>query len=126
MPERSGKRRADIRVRQCVARRLSAVLPAPAWPLTALQLDDDSARELGTRVKAVRPTLVPGAVGLTALATTSTGPIAFLSAPLTHRRTGANASPVLPAGLTDPVLVLTAGLIGQVAFNTRFAGAVPS
>ncbi|MEU6146907.1 iron chelate uptake ABC transporter family permease subunit [Streptomyces sp. NPDC047081] len=102
---------------------LSAVLLALDRPLTALQLGDDSARALGTRVETVRLALVLGAVGLTALATAATGPIAFvafLSGPVAHRLTGANGSPLLPAALTGAVLVLAADLIGQFAFDTRF------
>ncbi|NNN35627.1 iron chelate uptake ABC transporter family permease subunit [Streptomyces sp. S3(2020)] len=102
---------------------LSAVLLALDRPLTALQLGDDTARALGTRVEAVRLALVLGAVGLTALATAATGPIAFvafLSAPIAHRLTGAGGSPLLPAALTGAVLVLAADLIGQFAFDTRF------
>ncbi|WP_405533981.1 FecCD family ABC transporter permease [Streptomyces sp. NBC_00075] len=102
---------------------LSAVLLALERPLTALQLGDDSARALGTRVETVRLTLVLGAVGLTALATAATGPIAFvafLSGPVAQRLTGGNGSPLLPAALTGAVLVLAADLIGQFAFDTRF------
>uniref|UniRef100_A0AAU2AHV9 Iron chelate uptake ABC transporter family permease subunit n=1 Tax=Streptomyces sp. NBC_00093 TaxID=2975649 RepID=A0AAU2AHV9_9ACTN len=102
---------------------LSAVLLVLERPLTALQLGDDSARALGTRVETVRLTLVLGAVGLTALATAATGPIAFvafLSGPVAQRLTGGNGSPLLPAALTGAVLVLAADLIGQFAFDTRF------
>ncbi|WP_443045907.1 FecCD family ABC transporter permease [Streptomyces sp. GQFP] len=102
---------------------LTAVLLALERPLTALQLGDDSARALGTRVETVRLTLVLGAVGLTALATAATGPIAFvafLSGPVAQRLTGGNGSPLLPAALTGAVLVLAADLIGQFAFDTRF------
>lgn len=102
---------------------LSAALLALERPLTALQLGDDSARALGTRVETVRLTLVLGAVGLTALATAATGPIAFvafLSGPVAQRLTGGNGSPLLPAALTGAVLVLAADLIGQFAFDTRF------
>lgn len=67
---------------------LSAVLLALDRPLGALRLGDDSARALGTRVEASRLALVLCAVGLIALATAATGPIAFvafLSAPIADR-----------------------------------------
>ena len=102
---------------------LSAVLLALDRPLTALRLGDDSARALGTRVESSRLALVLCAVGLTSLATAATGPIAFvafLSAPVAHRLTGGNGSPLLPAALTGAALVLVADLIGQFAFDTRF------
>ncbi|AJE44264.1 FecCD family ABC transporter permease [Streptomyces nodosus] len=102
---------------------LSAVLLALDRPLGALRLGDDSARALGTRVEASRLALVLCAVGLIALATAATGPIAFvafLSAPIADRLTGGNGSPLLPAALTGAALVLAADLIGQFAFDTRF------
>jgi iron complex transport system permease protein len=102
---------------------LSAVLLATGRALTALQLGDDSARALGTRVETNRLVLILCAVGLTAMATATTGPIAFvafLSGPVAHRLTGGNGSPLLPAALTGAALVLVADLIGQFAFDTRF------
>ncbi|MGW5231659.1 FecCD family ABC transporter permease [Streptomyces nodosus] len=102
---------------------LSAVLLALDRPLGTLRLGDDSARALGTRVEASRLALVLCAVGLIALATAATGPIAFvafLSAPIADRLTGGNGSPLLPAALTGAALVLAADLIGQFAFDTRF------
>ncbi|MFF7140152.1 FecCD family ABC transporter permease [Streptomyces nodosus] len=102
---------------------LSAALVALDRPLGTLRLGDDSARALGTRVEASRLALVLCAVGLIALATAATGPIAFvafLSAPIADRLTGGNGSPLLPAALTGAALVLAADLIGQYAFDTRF------
>ncbi|MGW5093765.1 FecCD family ABC transporter permease [Streptomyces nodosus] len=102
---------------------LSALLLALDRPLGTLRLGDDSARALGTRVEASRLALVLCAVGLIALATAATGPIAFvafLSAPIADRLTGGNGSPLLPAALTGAALVLAADLIGQFAFDTRF------
>ncbi|RMB84993.1 iron chelate uptake ABC transporter family permease subunit [Streptomyces shenzhenensis] len=102
---------------------LSAVLLSLNRSLTVLQLGDDSARALGTRVETGRLALVLCAVGLTALATAAAGPIAFvafLSGPIAGRLTGGNGSPLLPAALTGASLVLAADLLGQFAFDTRF------
>ena len=57
------------------------------------------------------------------LATSTTGPIAFvsfLSGPIAKRLVGVGFSNVIPAGLVGINLVLAADLIGQFAFVVRY------
>ncbi len=91
--------------------------------LAALQLGDDTAAALGTRVERTRVLLIVAGVGLIAFATAAAGPIAFvafLSGPIAARVVGPNGSLLLPAGLVGAVLVLAADLCGQWAFGTRY------
>ncbi len=91
--------------------------------LTALQLGDESATALGVRVDRTRLLLIVVAVALAGVATATTGPIAFvafLSGPIAARLVGGGHSLVLPAGLVGGLLVLTADLLGQFAFDTSF------
>lgn len=67
--------------------------------------------------------LILASVCMIALATATTGPIAFvafLSGPIAKRLVGVGYSNALPAGLVGMNLVLAADLIGQFAFVTRF------
>jgi iron complex transport system permease protein len=91
--------------------------------LAALQLGDDSATALGVRVDRTRLLLIVVAVALAAVATATTGPIAFvafLAGPIAARLVGGGTSLLVPAGLVGGLLVLTADLIGQFAFDTSF------
>jgi iron complex transport system permease protein len=91
--------------------------------LTAMQLGDDSATALGVRVDRTRLLLVVVAVALAGVATATTGPIAFvafLSGPIAARLVGGGRSLLVPAGLVGGLLVLTADLLGQFAFDTSF------
>ncbi|RUR01773.1 FecCD family ABC transporter permease [Labedella endophytica] len=91
--------------------------------LTAMQLGDDSATALGVRVDRTRLLLVVVAVALAGVATATTGPIAFvafLSGPIAARLVGGGRSLLIPAGLVGGLLVLTADLLGQFAFDTSF------
>lgn len=91
--------------------------------LTAMQLGDDSATALGVRVDRTRLLLIVVAVALAGVATATTGPIAFvafLSGPIAARLVGGGRSLLLPAGLVGGLLVLTADLLGQFAFDTSF------
>lgn len=91
--------------------------------LGALRLGDDTAAALGVRVPAVRLTLLLGAVALLAFATGAAGPVAFvafMSGPIAARIMGPGASLLLPAGAVGALLVLTADLVGQFAFDTRY------
>ena len=57
-----------------------------------------------------------GAVGMIAVATATTGPIAFvafLAGPIAARVVGPNGSVLLPAALTGAALVLGADWVGQ-------------
>lgn len=99
------------------------VMFAQARSLGMLQLGDDSAAGLGVRVDATRLLFILGAVALLAIATASTGPIAFvafMAGPIAARITGPGANLLLPSALVGAVLVLAADLIGQFVFGTRY------
>ncbi|MDH6182262.1 iron complex transport system permease protein [Microbacteriaceae bacterium SG_E_30_P1] len=99
------------------------VLIALQRPLGALRLGDDSAASLGVGVQRTRLALIVTAVCLLAVATASTGPIAFvafMSGPIAARIWGAGANLLLPAGAIGALLVLCADLIGQFALDNRY------
>lgn len=98
----------------------AALLLAPR--LAALQLGDDTATALGISAARSRLLLIVVAVGLVAVGTAATGPIAFvafLSGPIAARLLPGRV-PMLPAALVGAVLVLVADLIGQHLLGTRF------
>ncbi|WP_430592430.1 FecCD family ABC transporter permease [Humidisolicoccus flavus] len=102
---------------------LAPVLLAKTRDLSALQLGDDTAAALGTRVARTRFIVVVAAVGLIAFATAAAGPIAFvafLSGPIAARIIGPNGPVFIPAALVGALLVLVADFLGQYAFGTRF------
>lgn len=91
--------------------------------LRALELGDAAATALGVRVDRARVLLILAAVALTCFATATTGPIAFvafLAGPIASRLVGHGGSLTIPAALMGACLVLTADLLGQFAFDTRF------
>lgn len=91
--------------------------------LSLLELGEQSATTLGVNTDMTRIILIVSAVILVAIATATTGPIAFvafLSGPITKRLVGVGFSSVIPAGLVGVNLVLASDLIGQFAFETRF------
>jgi iron complex transport system permease protein len=91
--------------------------------LGMLRLGDDSAAVLGVNVTRTRVLLMVSAVALLAFATAACGPIAFvafMAGPIASRITGPGASPLLSAGLVGALLVLTADLVGQFAFESRY------
>ncbi|MEU4620739.1 iron chelate uptake ABC transporter family permease subunit [Actinoplanes sp. NPDC023801] len=99
------------------------VLLARARDLTMLQLGDDTAAALGTRLERTRLVSIIAAVGLIAFATSATGPIAFvafLAGPIAARLVGPGGSLLIPSALTGSLLVLAADFLGQFAFDTRF------
>ncbi|GLF96913.1 FecCD family ABC transporter permease [Streptomyces yaizuensis] len=84
--------------------------------LLTLQLGDDVARGLGTRVQPVRLAVLVTAVGLVAFGTATAGPVAFvaLAAPQIAQRLMRTAwPPPLAAGLTGALVVLVADLIAR-------------
>ncbi|UUN25181.1 iron chelate uptake ABC transporter family permease subunit [Streptomyces sp. FIT100] len=86
--------------------------------MRTLQLGDDVARGLGTRVQAVRMAVLLAAVGLVAFGTATAGPVAFvaLAAPqVAQRLAGTAAPPPVTAGLTGAVMVLVSDLIARKA-----------
>lgn len=91
--------------------------------LEMLELGEQAATSLGVDTNKTRLVLVVSSVLIIALATATTGPIAFvafLSGPIAKKLVGVGFSNIIPAGLVGVILVLAADLIGQFAFNTRY------
>ncbi|WNS42400.1 iron chelate uptake ABC transporter family permease subunit [Paenibacillus sp. MMS20-IR301] len=91
--------------------------------LSILELGEQSATSLGVGTDRTRIALIVSSVCMVAIATATTGPIAFvsfLSGPIAKRLAGAGSSTIIPAGLVGVNLVLASDLIGQFAFEYRF------
>ncbi|WP_080834963.1 FecCD family ABC transporter permease [Cohnella massiliensis] len=91
--------------------------------LSLLELGEQSAFSLGVSTDKTRIGLIVASVCMIAIATATTGPIAFvsfLSGPIAKRLVGAGFSGALPAGLVGVNLVLASDLVGQFAFEYRF------
>ncbi len=119
----NGIRLSDTPVLMLSVALLSPVILLLGSRLRILELGEQSATALGVNTNKTRVALVLSAVCLIALATATTGPIAFVSflaGPIAKRLVGAGFSSELPAGLMGAVLVLGADLLGQFAFGTRF------
>lgn len=101
---------------------LVVLIPAAialARHLRLLELGDDTARGLGTRVEASRGALLLVGVALAALATTSAGPVAFVAlvAPQIARRlTGGRTLALLPAAACGALLLVAADLVARRLF----------
>lgn len=97
---------------------LLAALAAFVAPMAMLELGDDAATALGTRVEPTRVALIVGAVALTATVTAAAGPIAFvaLAAPqLARRLAGSPGVTMAPAAFMGALLLLSADFIAQHA-----------
>lgn len=91
--------------------------------LSILELGEQSASSLGVNTDLTRMVLIISSVCMIAIATATTGPIAFvafLSGPIAKRLVGVGFSNAIPAGLVGVNLVLAADLVGQFAFEVRF------
>ncbi|MBM6616631.1 FecCD family ABC transporter permease [Bacillus suaedaesalsae] len=91
--------------------------------LDMLELGEQAATSLGVNTNKTRLILIISSVLIIALATATTGPIAFvafLSGPIAKRLVGVGFSSIIPAGLVGIILVLGADLIGQFAFVARY------
>lgn len=91
--------------------------------LHVLELGEQSAASLGVSTDKTRIVLIVAAVFIVAIATATTGPIAFVSflaGPIAKRLVGNGSYNLIPAGLVGINLVLAADLVGQFAFVTRF------
>ncbi|WP_026672282.1 FecCD family ABC transporter permease [Alkalihalobacterium bogoriense] len=91
--------------------------------LDLLELGEEAATSLGIHTDKTRLVLVISSVLIIALATATTGPIAFvafLAGPIAKRLVGVGFSNMIPAGLVGIILVLASDLIGQFAFATRY------
>ena len=90
--------------------------------LQVLELGDDLARSLSPRAGRARAVLLACAVGLSALATASAGPVGFVAlvAPQIVRRVLAERSPGLVASAgTGALVVVAADLLARTAFAPR-------
>lgn len=99
------------------------VLLGQSRGLVLMQQGDDSASALGVRVERTRLIAIVAAVALVAFATAAAGPIAFvafLSGPIAARIIGGGTSLMVPAALVGALLVLSADLLGQFAFENRY------
>jgi iron complex transport system permease protein len=102
-----------------VATALAVLVPAAlvlARPLAMLEMGDDAARSLGVHAERSRLSLVFVGVGLTAVATASTGPIAFvaLAAPQIARRLTRACGPgLVPAAVMGALLLVASDLAAQ-------------
>lgn len=86
--------------------------------LCSLELGDDTARALGTRVEAARLGLIAIAVVLVGFATAIAGPLAFVAlvaGPIAQRLLGSTRGSIVAAGLTGASIVLLADLVAQHA-----------
>ncbi|MBO0587197.1 iron chelate uptake ABC transporter family permease subunit [Sporosarcina sp. E16_8] len=91
--------------------------------LDMLELGEQAATSLGVDTNKTRLILVISSVLIIALATATTGPIAFvafLAGPIAKRLVGVGFSNIIPSGLVGIVLVLASDLIGQFAFVARY------
>lgn len=91
--------------------------------LNMLELGEQAATSLGVDTDKTRITLIVSAVFMIAIATATTGPIAFVSflaGPIAKRLVGVGFSNIIPAGLVGLNLVLASDLVGQFAFEYRF------
>ncbi|WP_342581726.1 iron chelate uptake ABC transporter family permease subunit [Ureibacillus sp. FSL W7-1570] len=91
--------------------------------LEMLELGDQTATSLGVNVNMTRIMLMISSVLMIAIATATTGPIAFVSflaGPIANRIMGSGYSNIIPAGLVGVILVLAGDLIGQHAFEARY------
>jgi iron complex transport system permease protein len=91
--------------------------------LSILELGEQTASSLGVNTDKTRIALILSSVFMIAIATATTGPIAFvsfLSGPIAKRIVGVGFSNVIPACLVGVNLVLAADLIGQFSFEYRF------
>ena len=91
--------------------------------LEMLELGEQAATSLGVDTNKTRIILIVTSVLILALATATTGPIAFvafLAGPIAKRLVGVGFSNIIPAGLIGVILVLASDLIGQFAFVARY------
>lgn len=91
--------------------------------LSLLELGEFTAKSLGVKTDMTRIALIVSSVVLVAVATSITGPIAsiaFLAGPIANRLVGSGGQNGLPSGLVGALLVLSADLLGQFAFVTKY------
>jgi iron complex transport system permease protein len=87
--------------------------------LRLLELGDDAARGLGSRVEAARGTLLLAGVALAGIATASAGPVGFValvSPQIARRLVGPKSVGLLPAAACGALLVVASDLVGRRVF----------
>lgn len=102
---------------------LGGLLLARRNNLEALRLGDDTAAALGVPLAREKLVAVMAAVGLIAVATAVSGPIAFvafLSGPIAKRIAGTGRTPLPAAALVGALLVLAGDYIGQHLLAARY------
>ncbi|MBF4463087.1 MULTISPECIES: FecCD family ABC transporter permease [unclassified Rathayibacter] len=140
--------RADVEDVQESLRWLTGSLNSAAWPavppltlamlvlvpgalvlsgrLGVLQLGDETATALGVDARRSRLALLAVGVGLVAVATAATGPIAFVAfvaGPIARRIVPSARSLLVPSALVGVVVVLAADLLAQHVVGAAFGGA---
>jgi iron complex transport system permease protein len=98
---------------------LVPVTIALARHLRILELGDDAARGLGTRVEWSRGALLLTATALAALATASAGPVGFValvSPQIARRLVGGRSLGLLPAAACGALLMVASDLVGRRLF----------
>jgi iron complex transport system permease protein len=91
--------------------------------LEAMRLGDDTATALGVPLAREKMLAVLAAVGLIAVATAVSGPVAFvafLSGPIARRLAGPGRSPLIPAALVGALLMLFGDYMGQHLLPGRY------
>lgn len=91
--------------------------------LASLQLGEETATALGTRVQLTRLFVTISAIALVGLTTAVTGPIAFvafLSGPIVDRLINDGFPVLVPAALMGAVLVLAADFLSQVVLPMHY------
>ena len=100
---------------------VAVLLPAALFlerPLRTLELGDDAAQALGTRVEVSRLALIAVAVVLVAFATAAAGPLAFvalIAGPVARRLLGPASGAVLAAAFMGAIIVMTSELVADHA-----------
>jgi iron complex transport system permease protein len=99
---------------------LLVLVPVSLWlvrHLNALQLGDDTARTLGVRLQTTQLLILLTAVGLSAVAVSAVGPLAFVALVVPQvalRLTGGSRPPLLASMVLGGVLVVGADLVTRV------------
>jgi iron complex transport system permease protein len=110
----SGARWSDIAMLGVAVVVLLVLVALLAPRLRILQLGEQSATSLGVAVQPARLAILATAVALTAVATATVGPIAFVAfvaAPIARRLVGGLA--LVPTALVGALLVIGSDFVGQ-------------
>ncbi len=109
---------SDVIVMASMALIAAPLVALAAWRLRALELGDDIANLLGAGAERSRAAIVLASVILAGVATSVAGPVAFVafvSAPIA-RQLASSSTALFASALIGAILVITADLIGRLAF----------